>query len=82
MSDDELNEHEEWCAFRESVIGGGDAPCDCGVDLTQAHRAGRAEGERAATERIVRHLADVWPDDEEWAFASAIHEIRRATRAQ
>lgn len=34
MSDDELNEHEEWCAFRESVIGGGDAPCDCGWDLS------------------------------------------------
>lgn len=50
------------------------------AELLQAHP--RTIRRWAATERIVRHLADVWPDDEEWAFASAIHEIRRATRAQ
>lgn len=27
--------------------------------------------------RIVRRLADVWPDDELWSLASVIHEIRR-----
>lgn len=35
---------------------------------------------RNAWRRIVRHLADVWPEDEEWAQASVFHEIQRAVR--
>lgn len=56
---DELAEHETWCAFRESVEGGGDAPCDCGFDLTQARRAG-VDQERARWTEAARIHAGAW----------------------
>lgn len=62
-------------------------PCECEDEhdgqvevwrvVSQAQEPTARARER---KRIVRRLADVWPDDELWPQASVFHEIERAAR--